>query len=59
MYKYHSEITSTNFRQFLVLFVFLFLPEAVTDHLTILGPVFFFASVLLIRLATFAGLQAG
>ena len=38
---------------------FLFLPEAVTDHLTVFGPVFFEASFLLILPATFAGLQAG
>jgi len=41
------------------LFHVLFLPDAVTDHLTFLGPVFFAASALLILLATFAGLQAG
>jgi len=39
--------------------VFLFLPEAVTDHLTVLGPVFFLASCLLILPATAFGLQAG
>ena len=37
----------------------LFLPDAVTDHLTFLGPVFFFASDLLILLATAFGLHAG
>jgi len=38
---------------------FRFLPEAVTDHLTFLGPVFFLASDLLILLATAFGLHAG
>ena len=42
-----------------LLFHVLFLPDAVTDHLTFLGPVFFLASDLLILLATFAGLHAG
>ena len=42
-----------------LLFHVLFLPDAVVDHLTALGPVFFFASCLLILLATALGLQAG
>jgi len=38
---------------------FLFLPDAVTDHLTLAGPVFFLASFLDIFPATDLGLQAG
>lgn len=38
---------------------FLFFPLAVVDHFTRLGPVFFFASFLLILLATAWGRQAG
>lgn len=40
-------------------FFFLFFPEAVTDHFTRPGPVFFDASFLVTRLATLAGRQAG
>jgi hypothetical protein len=36
-----------------------FLPDAVVDHLTCLGPVFFAASFLLILLATALGRHAG
>ena len=40
-------------------FFFLFLPEAVTDHLTLFGPVFFLASLFDIFPATALGLHAG
>jgi hypothetical protein len=40
-------------------FHFLFFPDAVVDHFTFLGPVFFEASFLLIFPAIAFGLQAG
>jgi hypothetical protein len=46
-------------RDFFLFVVLRFLPEAVTDHLTLAGPVFLAASFLVMRLATLAGLQAG
>jgi len=51
--------TTFAFTLWTLLFHVLFLPDAVTDHLTFFGPVFFLASALLILLATFAGLHAG